>query len=83
MNGIAMIGLNTTGNPNIIGSFMLNNPGIIDSFPSSLYCLDLEKYSIVQTNPRVKPEPPKVMNWSINWLLLLQHFVQLLILLQS
>ena len=40
-----------------MGSLILNQPGIIDSLPTALSCLDLERIAI-SANGRVFPVPP-------------------------
>lgn len=57
INGIPSIGFITIGAPNIIGSFMLNNPGKNPNLPKLFRYCDLENINIT-TNARVAPAPP-------------------------
>ncbi len=54
-------GLNTIGVPNIMGSLILKTEGAINTRPSILSCLDLEKH-IRMFRPSVAQTPPMVIN---------------------
>ena len=51
--------MKTIGNPNVTGSLIPNNPGIIATFPIDLSAEPfLPKTSNKTTNANVEPEPP-------------------------
>ena len=58
INGIINIGFITIGSPNIIGSFILKQPGPIDNLPISFNCLLFENSNRSIANENVVPEPP-------------------------
>ena len=66
INGIIIVGFNTIGNPNTIGSLIPKIPGTNDNFPNSVIRLDLQNNNIAIINDNVEPHPPKVANKSWN-----------------
>lgn len=70
MNGINISGLKTIGNPNIIGSLMLNNDGAtasgVNVLISALDFFNRIKINIAKTNDKTDPEPPIKTKLSIN-----------------
>ena len=66
INGIIIVGFNTIGNPNTIGSLIPKIPGTNDNFHNSVIRLDLQNNNIAIINDNVEPQPPKVANKSWN-----------------
>ncbi|MNI89209.1 hypothetical protein D3C73_1465820 [compost metagenome] len=66
INGININGFITIGNPNSIGSFILNIPGPTASLPKALFCSDFAIVSINITKPIVKPDPVTVTKLAPN-----------------
>ena len=66
MNGISIVGFNTIGKPNTIGSLIPKIPGTKASLPKSVIRLDLQNNNIAINNDNVEPHPPNVANKSWN-----------------
>ena len=58
INGIIYIGFNTIGNPKIIDSFILNNPGAKDNYAIPLWSCALLNKNMAIIKPKVHPDPP-------------------------
>ena len=65
-NGIAIIGFNTTGNPNVTISLIPKIPGIKANLPSFFIRSDLPRKTIKNTKDNVLPPPPKLPKKSPN-----------------
>ena len=61
INGNIIVELYISGNPNINGSLILNNDGIIASLPIVLICFDLLN-NVRIASPNVAPLPPIAIN---------------------
>ena len=65
-NGIAIIGFNTTGNPNVTISLIPKIPGIKANLPSFFIRSDFARNTIKNTRDNVLPPPPKLPKKSLN-----------------
>ena len=68
INGIAIIGFNTTGKPNVTISLIPKIPGMMANRPSFFIRSDLARKTIRNTSDKVLPPPPKLPKKSPNGL---------------
>ena len=66
INGIAIIGFNTTGKPKMIGSLIPKIPAGSERRPKVFIRFDLATKAIKNTRPNVEPPPPKLQKKSEN-----------------